>query len=174
MGIGYLIAGSVLISEVIGGCANKCRKIARRVSTASINIPNSLSHPNSMKTSKTEDKDQDSLRSGLIFPVSSNNNSAETILRRRRSEQNSGNTIMTKGRGHRRHNSLIVNEPDLVNNSTSISMLSVDGIDENELVDIAFKPIHAEDEIQVHRVEINRVSTPYFHIDENFGEKIDN
>lgn len=172
MGIGYLIAGSVLISEVIGGCANKCRKIARRASTASINIANSLSHPNSLKTSKTEDKD--SLGSGLIFSASKHN-SAENILRRRRSEQNSGTTVLTMGRGHRRHNSLIINEPDLINNSTSISMLSIDNIDENELVDKAFKPIQAEeDEVHVHTVEINRAATPYYKVDENFGEKVVN
>lgn len=30
MGIGYVLAGSVLFSEIVGGCANKCRAFIRR------------------------------------------------------------------------------------------------------------------------------------------------
>lgn len=167
MGIGYLIAGSVLISEAIGGCANKCRKIARRASTASAAIANSFSHPNSIKTSQTDDPG--SLASGVIFSTS-RNSSSENILRRRQSEQIPGRAVTR--RGHQRHNSLI--DPDhLVNHSTSISMLSADGIDENESVDSAFKSIYGEcGSVQEHRAEINRLPTPFLSIDENFGEKI--
>lgn len=162
MGIGYVIAGSVLISEAIGGCANKCRIIARRVSTTSVAIASSVSHPNSLKTSKTDDKDS----LGSIVSTS-RNNSSDNILRRRQSEQIPGRAITR--RGHQRHNSLI--EPDhlRVNHSTSVSMPSVDCIDES--IDNAFKPIY---DIQEHRVEINRIPTPYYNIDENFGEKIVN
>lgn len=34
MGVGYLIAVSVLISEIVGGCAKRCRQFARRNSRA--------------------------------------------------------------------------------------------------------------------------------------------
>lgn len=167
MGIGYVIAGSVLISEAIGGCANKCRKIARRASTTTIATINSLSHPNSVKTGKTDDKD--SLGSSLIFP-SLKDNFSENVLRRRQSEQIPGRAITR--RGHQRHNSLI--EPDhlRVNHSTSISMQSVDGINRNEAMDNAFGSIYSKNGIHEHTVEINRAPTPYLNIDESFGEKI--
>lgn len=34
MGIGYLVAVSVLVSEIVGGCAKRCRQFARRNSKA--------------------------------------------------------------------------------------------------------------------------------------------
>ncbi len=174
MGIGYVIAGSVLISEAIGGCANKCRKIARRASTSSIAIANSFSHPNSGKTVETDDKD--SLGSGILFPTSLND-SSDNILRRRQSEQVSGRA--TTRRGHQRNNSLIGPEPRTehniqTNRSTSISMLSVDGINENESIDSRCMSIEYEEHgRQEHTAEINRVQTPFHNIDDSFGEKIE-
>lgn len=166
MGIGYVIAGSVLISEAIGGCANKCRKIARRASTTSIGIVNSVSHPNSMKTSKTDDNN--SIES--IFPTL-RNNSSENVLRRRQSEQIPGRAVTR--RGHQRHNSLIEPEHLHVNHSTSVSMPSVDGIDENnDSIGSAFRSIYAGNNVHEHKAEINRAPTPYYNIDESFGEKI--
>lgn len=172
MGIGYLIAGSVLISEAIGGCANKCRKIARRASTASIAIANSISRPNTSKTSKADDTGSAS-GFGVIFPTLIDN-SCENILRRRQSEHIPG-AAMSK-RGHQRHNSLI--EPDharaRINHSTSMSMLSVDSINERHSIDSACRSVFAENGIQEHIAEINRIPTPYYNIDETFGEKIAN
>lgn len=171
MGIGYVVAGSVLISEAIGGFANKCRKIARRMSTTSVTMDQMTSHPNSMVTGKTDDKDE-SLGSGIIFS-SSRNNSPGNVLRRRQSEQISGRTAAQTRRGHQRHNSLV--EVRLVRpttNSRSISMLSVKGIDETESIDNSLKSCDAPNGVQEHAVEINRVQTPYSYIDESFGEKI--
>lgn len=164
MGIGYIVAGSVLISEVIGGCANKCRKLARRASNVSIAISNTLSHPNSTNTGRTDDKDD----SHSIFPASWNG-SSDNILRRRQSEQISSRTIVR--RGHQRHNSLV--DPDYfrASYSTSLSARSADGIAEHETIDGTLKPIGASNK---HTVEINRSPTPFPDVDESFGEKVVN
>lgn len=48
MGIGYLVAVSVLISEIVGGCAKRCRQFARRNSRtkcSSRSDPNALKRP---------------------------------------------------------------------------------------------------------------------------------
>lgn len=129
-------------------------------------MANSISRPNSRKTSKSNDEGSSY---GSIFSPS-RNNSSNNVLRRRQSEQIAGR-VMTR-RGHQRHNSMI--EPDhlRVNHSTSISMQS--GIDENESIDRAFKAIYAENGIQQHVAEINRAPTPFYDIDENFGEKVSN
>lgn len=46
MGIGYLVAVSVLISEIVGGCAKRCRQFARRNSRAAFSMG---SNPNPSK-----------------------------------------------------------------------------------------------------------------------------
>ncbi|KAJ6620842.1 Ionotropic receptor 21a, partial [Pseudolycoriella hygida] len=161
MGIGYVAAGSVLISEIIGGCANKCRKIARRESTFS--FKSSTSHPNSRKTSRTDDIDE---------PVMSSlrNYSPDNFLQRRQSEQISGRTVTR--RRHQRHNSLIDAEQYRANHYTSNSMPSIAGIDENDFIDNEIQTAHNGNGIHEFKAEVNRVPTPYFNTDDSFGEKI--
>lgn len=45
MGIGYLIAVSVLVSEIVGGCAKRCRQFVRRNSTGKF-LKRGTTHPN--------------------------------------------------------------------------------------------------------------------------------
>lgn len=168
MGIGYLIGASVLMSEVIGGCANKCRQIARRASHVSISesfLPNS-----SRQTSV-------SIRGGLLptvmEPLDDDTNeesldSSSPVLRlRRQSDQTEVLRVnVLKGIlvGHRRHHSL------------------VGGLDRSELqsvLDVARKGASvrfSQEDIteelghrHLHTVEINRVPTP-FCVEEAFGE----
>lgn len=167
MGIGYVIAGSILISEAIGGFANKCRKMARRVSVTSVTMAQSTSHPNSVKTTKTDDKDDGS---SFIFSAS-RYNSPGNVLRRRQSEQIPGR-IATR-QGHQRHNSLVEVLHVQPINSGSISMQSVNAIDESVSIDNSLESCDAVDRVQEHAAEINRMQTPYNYIDESFGEKVD-
>lgn len=59
MGIGYIAAGSVLFSEIVGGCAIRCRNFARRNSqtltsiTANM-ISNNIDHENKNYLSRTD------------------------------------------------------------------------------------------------------------------------
>lgn len=47
MGIGYLVAVSVLVSEIVGGCAKRCRQIVRRNSMGTfLKSGTAQAHPN--------------------------------------------------------------------------------------------------------------------------------
>lgn len=167
MGIGYLIGASVLMSEVIGGCANKCRQIARRASHVSISesfLPNS--------SRQTSNSTRGGLLPTVIEPldddIADTLDSGSPVLRlRRQSDQTEVLRVnVLKGIlvGHRRHHSL------------------VGGLDRSELqsvLDVARKGASVRfsqedmmEEVgnrQLHTVEINRVPTP-FCVEEAFGE----
>lgn len=189
MGIGYLIGASVLVSEVIGGCANRCRKIARRVSVASIAVDrSSAAHPNSSRRTSystrrpsgggTDDNaGGDSVGSESLDILADDCNGGKSasprIRKRRKSDQTEVLRVnLLKGtlNGHRRHNSLVT------------------GLNRDELqsvLDIGKRgAVRFANELRVatdgggmkifHVAEINRAPTPFVHHDENdgFGEAV--
>lgn len=165
MGIGYLIGACVLMSEVIGGCANKCRQIARRASHVS--IAESFLQNTSRRTS-TSVRVVPTLIEPLDDDLNESSDCVSPVLRlRRQSDQTEVLRVnVLKGIlvGHRRHHSL------------------VGGLDRNELqsvLEVARKGASVrfsqEDMLeqaghrQLHTVEINRAPTP-FCVEEAFGE----
>lgn len=88
MGIGYLVAVSVLISEIVGGCAKRCRQFARRKSRST--FPSSL-HPNtSNRPSYVSEYDDP--------PLSSQEKFRRIVLKgfRRNSEQSTSSIASTE------------------------------------------------------------------------------
>lgn len=177
MGIGYLLAGSVLVSEIVGGCANKCREIAkRRFSFVSVSRRPSESVGTSNVSRKNSDAaldeqtESDEIASGLRF-------------RRRRSEQlthKSGyRNVLDK---HRRHRSLVSIGEGVVSgsemqpkrvpiiNGVVVKKSTFLKFDEENQLDIKDSAKSVKSVLH-HQVEINRVPTPY-NFDDQFGEKV--
>lgn len=168
MGIGYLIGGSVLMSEVIGGCANKCRKITRRVSVSG----NSANEQDSSVIANTS---RSSIIDTMQFrPLESDNSVSSSLLRQRRksdqTEISRTDPLKSILNGHRRHNSLV---SDLRyplgtfadGRKKSFNVTFTEGL-----------PVARDSSLLssgkcYHTVEINRIPTP-FSIEETFGEKI--
>lgn len=109
MGVGYLIAGGVLVSEIVGGCATRCRQFVRRNST--ITSLKSSFHPNTSAQPSTASRSQ----THPIEPAtseSSNSRKSSLMLRfRRKSEQahNANNDVPVANK-HKRNNSLVVSD----------------------------------------------------------------
>lgn len=123
MGIGYLVAVSVLISEIVGGCAKRCRQFARRKSRST--FPSSL-HPNtSNRPSYVSQYDEPPLSSQERFrrlvlkgfrrnseqPTSSiASNEAQDIRHR---HTRSGSISVSANPGSSSMSPLTVNEPNI-------------------------------------------------------------
>lgn len=187
MGIGYLIGASALMSEVIGGCANRCRKIARRVSVVSLagGGGERLSPPpnSSRRTSY-------SMRPSLVVPengcdtlqvVSERCSASPRIRRRRQSDQTEVLRVnLLKGilNGHRRHNSLVTG----LNREEIQCVLDVgrrgavkfaDGVvDEREQSSTPGSVADGVPSRIYHVAEINRVPTPFIIQNDGFGEPV--
>lgn len=58
MAVGYIIAGSVLVSEIVGGCAQKCRQIVRRRSCTLYNMSSKFGKPSSSTSLVDEPEEQ--------------------------------------------------------------------------------------------------------------------
>lgn len=88
MGIGYLVAVSVLISEIVGGCAKRCRQFARRKSRST--FPSSL-HPNTSNRPSYVSQYDDP-------PLSSQERFRRLVLKgfRRNSEQSTSSMASTE------------------------------------------------------------------------------
>lgn len=162
MGIGYLIAGSVLMSEVIGGCANKCRKIARRVS-----VSMTSNEADSFKANTTRSSYPDTMRFKPLYTISGLS-SSDTMKLRRKSDQTEmvrSNDLKGILNGHRRHNSL-VDGVGVRKRSCSVTF------NERRLLLPDIGNISSPSSGKMyHTVEINRIPTP-FSIEETFGEKV--
>lgn len=98
MGIGYLVAVSVLVSEIVGGCARRCREFAQRKSRSkSVVSP----YP-SKRPSYVSESDEP--------PLSAQQKFRRIVLKRfrRHSEPISANEALQYRRGHKRADSIFV------------------------------------------------------------------
>lgn len=166
MGIGYLFGASVLMSEVIGGCANKCRQFARRASKVSMEsfLPNSSSKTSiSVKDDRIRDNN-------MTAPVNSVNSTAVVRMRRKSDQMDipSETPVRTNLNMHRRHNSLITGlvSTDRLNDYGILKRSAFVKFDEENQLEF-----NGNSKRNYHTVEINRVPTPYC-IEETFGEKV--
>lgn len=96
MGIGYLIAVSVLVSEIVGGCAKRCRQIVRRNSMGTF-LKSGTAHPN------TSNRASFASSSGEK-PLSSQERFRRLVLRsfRRNSEQLPPTIASNEAQDHRK------------------------------------------------------------------------
>ena len=175
MAIGYTVAASVLVSEVVGGCAKKCREFARRNSAALVSI-GSNSHPNSSVKRGSD--------SGQLTPSTQESFRNSIFERfRRRSSTSSGNKtfLSTFGKRHSRHNSLVRGDSrkssDVTNGTYEANDYDEDMREQNGESERDSSP-SPDSFNEVHRVQINRAPTPYNPtieeeaLEDNFGEKV--
>lgn len=183
MGIGYLIALSVLLSEIIGGCARKCRQFIRRPSQMSVNSASS----NQVNSSQINPNLTDD---ALLSSNESSGNSFEitTKMLHRKSTQSDSvlNPFKSYYMRHRRHHSLVASESERHDLDDTKKNISLGENNVDSLSDIAGNGPHKKDvaTLEVHQVEINRIPTPFvsqYHsdeddnsIDKTMGEKVYN
>lgn len=186
MGIGYLFAGSVLISEIIGGCANKCRKIARRVSTQMSSRARSSYRASSRASLAMINEAESRLSSSraslaMINDAESHKSSSSSsfeitqqMLRRKSAQEFSFNPFKGLYNRHRRHHSLVSSRDDHIWSASILSLKrsSLNGLTEEKLSD----GLPINEEIICHNivttVEINRPPTPFHNIEDTFGEEV--
>lgn len=106
MGVGYIVAGSVLVSEIVGGCAKRCRQFVRRSST--LKSFKSSFHPNTSAQPSTESQSH----THSIYPSLDEVNSRKSSLFKRfRRKSDQANTAVSNDAQsmakHKRHNSLV-------------------------------------------------------------------
>lgn len=149
MGIGYVIAFSVLVSEIIGGCARKCRTFIRRPSRISVNSSASTNRPNS----SLNEQPMSAQSSSNSFEITTKMLHRKSIL-----QSNSiTNPLKSYYMRHRRHHSVIASESERVNTEAK-KRFSLDEKGAGSLSDITD---NGTKQLQVHKVEINRIQTPY-------------
>lgn len=102
MGVGYIIAGSVLVSEIVGGCAQRCRQFARRNST--ITSIKSSFHPN---TSAQPSAGTNASGQILSRPLSRKSSVFMRFRRKTDPSQTISEDAAVAVARHRRHNSLV-------------------------------------------------------------------
>lgn len=169
MGIGYLIAFSVLVSEIIGGCARKCRTFIRRPSRISVNSGESTNRPNSSIVLGENEQPMSAQSSSNSFEITTK------MLHRKSMQSNSiTNPLKSYYMRHRRHHSVIASESERVNLEAKkrFSLEDKSGSSLSDITENGTKPF------QVHEVEINRIQTPYTHrypddVDDNGSDSID-
>lgn len=175
MGIGYLFGVFVLVSEIVGGFTNKCRKLARRVSIATVDsvLPNS-----SRKTS---------MHSNWIGMngVDSGLEAADHIDDHRSLKSSTSTTSSmpaTRPNGKRRLSMLDSRQMEEHWNNGgdgNAKLRHRSSVDLNRFKGIPFVPsmyVGSNPPINVTTAEINRVPTPFIDIDldldESFGERV--
>lgn len=106
MGVGYIVAGSVLVSEIVGGCAQRCRQFLRRNSTLT-SIKSSF-HPNTSAQPSTASQSQ---THPIYPPLESVNSRKSSLFKRFRRKSDQANTVVSNDAlslaKHKRHNSLV-------------------------------------------------------------------
>lgn len=109
MGIGYAIAFSVLVSEIIGGCAKNCRAFMRRPSKMLSTSEISTNRPNSSQIHPdvADDTLSSNQSSGNSFEIT-------TKMLHRKSTQSDSvlNPFKSYYMRHRRHHSLVASESE--------------------------------------------------------------
>lgn len=96
MGVGYLVAGGALVSEIVGGCSRRFCAVARRTSRAVSSATSSL-RPNSSRRSSIDTQADDLSVSVSDIPRRSIFNYIRRSFDRRDSDKS-----------HRRNNSIAV------------------------------------------------------------------
>lgn len=189
LGAGFIIAGSVLLSEWVGGCSNRCREFMKRrqrekeeenLHTMESRHDNSRISPN--KSSKglidNADDDEDEFE---VFTSDGFNKSAKSestsssILAANLSRE----TLEELYHGpKRRHSSIILMGGQMILESDASRILSrrnecLSGMKKVEYLDIE---VNSSENEKLHHVEINRPPTPYHEADINdeFGERVIN
>ena len=174
MGIGYLLGVSVLVSEVIGGCANKCRQIARRTSVAAESFLPNISRKTSISIVRDIDGITPPSTDLVLEPMPYN-------IVRRQSDQFGiikRNPLKSILGYHRRHNSLISGSLETFpfhygfENDGKVSIVKLVEENQYDIDRSECNTTNSDSSSKIHTVEINRVPTPYTFDDEIFGEKI--
>lgn len=128
MGVGYIVAGSVLFSEIVGGCAQRCRQFARRNSTLT-SIKSSFHQNTSAQPSATSHS-----QTHLIAPeFQSTESRKSSIFMRFRRKSDQTQTVCNEGTvsKHKRNNSLVGG----VSRKMSSRRSSLDQIDDVQQTD---------------------------------------
>lgn len=199
LGIGFLIGGSVLLSEWVGGCTNKCRQILKKrrddhdieVNKTIIKHPHATNSGRSNASSSVNKFEENDSRSSIVSVTSSKLNQTLNERCHKRSvsvfEANLNNeSLLELYHGpRRRHSTIIVmngkmiSESDASNHTTGSerNLREIEFEDKKKSVEFLDKmdEDHDYDDDGVHRVQVNRPPTPFnmlSDIDEAFGEKV--
>lgn len=173
MGIGYLIGASVFISEAVGGCAKKCREIARRGSMA-LSLRSSAGNPNSSR--KT------SVSAVGVHQYFNENDCVDEEEEEADDVLSNDEKQFTENIKHRRHNSLVLCTFSDDKNKMK-ELLNLKRSADDEPIEISNDANEIFKINETHQAEINwkpnlvnLESTPTTDggIDECFGEKINN
>lgn len=165
MGIGYSFGVFVLVSEIVGGFTNKCRKLARRVSIATID---------SVRPGTSRKASSNTIYSGILDAV--NGIVDHTSLK---SSTSTNFSIPRVSGGNRRMSMLDSRQIEKHWNGETKCKRRHNSVDLHRFKDIPFIPsIYVEanppPQVNLTQVEINRVPTPFVEIDldDTFGEKV--
>lgn len=171
MGIGYLFGAFVLVSEIVGGFSNRCRKLARRVSVATT-VGSVL--PNSSRRTSVRSNWNGTMMDGLETVAEIGDDSLESSSSTTSSTTSS--MVQQRGRGRRMSMSDSKNSAENHGNGTSNGRRRNNSLDFNRYKGIPFIPaIYVGSEPNCTTVEINRVPTTPFEeidLDTTFGERV--
>lgn len=173
MGIGYLVGGGVLISEIVGGCAKKCRQFARRNSKTIASFTTSH-NPNTSTRPSFESETR-------VLPISYQERMSRSIFNRfRRKSSAVVQTDSVEGLTKHTRNDSVASYNDYCL-SPSDDLNEEDFIDDENNVKSASNSSRtfSVSEREEHKVQINRAPTPYIEVTcdagaEKFGEIVRN
>lgn len=185
LGAGFIIAGSVLLSEWVGGCTNRCREIMKRRQREKEdkeNLHTEESHYDNSRGSS------DKLSSNLAieYETLSSFDGGEKLKNNSAQSGSTSSSILAANLSRetmeelyngprRRHSSIILMGGKMILESDAARILSrqKEGLSGMKKVEYLNIEVNSVDSENLHRVEINRPPTPFHSsIDQEFGERI--